>query len=401
MQLEFGREIERFRSDVREFIRTHLPPEMASRQRRITNPCIDEDGLAWHRILATKGWSVPHWPQEYGGCGWSALQLFVFEEECHYADAPVPAWQNTHMVGPVIYTFGSQQQKERFLPPLVRGDCQWAQGFSEPSAGSDLASLRTSAARHGDRYVVNGQKIWTSGAHVAEWGFFLVRTNPDVKPQAGISFILIDMRSPGITVRRIPQMNGHAHVCEVFLDNVEVPMDQLVGEEGGGWSYAKFLLDHERTASAFIYQSKRELQKTKTMAKDAVIDERPLLEDPIYRSRMAVVESELLALEWSVLRVLADEKTPYHHTAVASVLKIAGSSLQQRIAELQADALALRSLRFFPSEQIVSGVVESPEAWPDYVPGRSAFYMDQRAATIYGGALQVQKNIIAKLAFGL
>ena len=272
MQLESSPELEVFREEVRAFLREHLPREMAERQRRACDPAVDEDGLAWQGILHRKGWSVAHWPREHGGCGWSPLQMFVFEDECHKFDAPIPAWQNTHMVGPVIYTFGSEQQKQRFLPPIVRGDYQWAQGFSEPGAGSDLASLRTLAVRDGDHYVVKGQKIWTSGAHLSEWGFFLVRTNTEVKPQAGISFLLIDLKSPGITIRRIPQINGAAHLCEVFLDDVRVPAENLVGQEGQGWSYAKFLLDHERTASSFIYWSKRELDKIKQIARQERLD---------------------------------------------------------------------------------------------------------------------------------
>ena len=396
MQFDFGVEIEEFRQEVRQFLRESLPPELSDRHRRLSNPTCEEDGLAWQRILYAKGWSVPHWPEELGGCGWSPLQLFVFAEESHYADAPVPAWQNTHMVGPVIYTFGSQALKDRFLPPIVRGDYQWAQGFSEPSAGSDVASLRTT-----DHYIVNGQKIWTSSAHIAAWGFFLVRTDPNVKPQRGISFLLMDMKSPGITVRRIPQMTGHADVCEVFLDNVRVPADQLVGEPGKGWSYAKFLLDHERTASSFIYFSKRELQKARQFARVTEVDGRPLIEDPIFRTRLASVEADLIALEWSVLRILAEEKFRYDVTAVTSVLKVAGSALQQRIVELQVDVLGARSMRLFGMDEIFKGIGDADPLWPEFMPGRAALHLDQRSATIYGGALQVQKNIIAKLAFGV
>jgi alkylation response protein AidB-like acyl-CoA dehydrogenase len=401
MQLTLSAELAAFRQEVRAFIRDTLPRELAERQCRVGDPGVDEDGLAWQRILFEQGWSVAHWPVEHGGCGWSPMQLFIFEEECNSADAPVPAWQNTHMVGPVIYTFGSAAQKERFLPAIRRGDYQWAQGFSEPNAGSDLASLRTSARREGDRYIVKGQKIWTSAAYMCEWGFFLVRTNPDVKPQAGISFLLIDMKSPGITVRRIPQINGGAHLCEVFLDDVEVPLDNLVGQEGQGWSYAKFLLDHERTASSFIYWSKREFQKLKNVARHERLDGIPLIETPLFRSRLVEVECELYALEWSVLRVLADEQFQYPASAVASVLKVHGSRLQQRITDLATEALGRRALRFFEYEPMVRGEYIPSEIWPAYVHGRTALYLHQRAATVYGGAVQVQKNIIAKVAFGL
>jgi alkylation response protein AidB-like acyl-CoA dehydrogenase len=400
MQLELNPELETFRQEVRAFLRASLPREMAERQHRACDPAVDEDGIAWQRILHRKGWSVPHWPLEYGGCGWSPLQMFIFEEECHNFDAPVPAWQNTHMVGPVIYTFGSEEQKRRFLPPIVRGDYQWAQGFSEPSAGSDLASLRTAAVRDGDHYIVRGQKIWTSGAHHSEWGFFLVRTNPDVKPQAGISFLLIDLKTPGITIRQIPQINGAAHLCEVFLDEVRVPAENLVGQEGQGWSYAKFLLDHERTASSFIYWNKRELQKVKQIARQERLDGVPLIDTPVFRGKLVQTECELHALEWSVLRILAGERFQYPDTAVASVLKVHGSQLQQRITDLGTEALGGRALRMFDYEPMIRGDYPDDAAWPGYVHGRTAVYFAERAATIYGGALQVQKNIIAKLAFG-
>jgi len=401
MQLDMSPDLEAFRGEVREFVRTHLPPALSSRIKRVSNPTPDDDGLAWLAILARKGWSVPSWPKEWGGTGWSAWQRFIFEEECHNADAPEPPWQGTHMCAPVVYTFGSEEQKRRFLPPIRDGRQLWAQGFSEPGAGSDLASLRTSARREGDCYIVKGQKIWTSGAYHADWGFFLVRTNHEVKPQAGISFLLIDLKSPGITIRQIPQMNGDAHLCEVFLDDVRVPVENRVGEEGRGWTYAKFLLDHERTASSFIYWSKRELAKVKEVARAECSEGAPMLERPGFRERIARIEAELLALEWSVLRVLAAEHFARPVSAVVSALKVRGSELQQRITELQVDILGRRSLRAYPYEQILSGDCAASEAWPGYVPGKTALHMITRAATIYGGALQVQKNIIAKQAFGL
>jgi alkylation response protein AidB-like acyl-CoA dehydrogenase len=401
MKLKMSAELEAFRSEVRAWIQANLPQSIAQRIKRVGNPTPDEDGMEWLGILARKGWSVPHWPVEYGGTGWSPWQLFVFEEECHRADAPVPAWQGTHMCGPVIYTFGTQAQKDRFLPPMSNGTHLWAQGFSEPGAGSDLASLRTSARRDGDHYVINGQKIWTSGAYHANWGFFLVRTNPDAKPQAGISFLLVDMQTPGITVRRIMQSSGDAHLCEVFLDNVRVPAENLVGEENKGWSYAKFLLDHERTASSFIYWSKRELEKTRELAQWQHDGDVPLIALPEFRDRLARLEAELLALEWSVLRVLADEKFPHPATAVASSLKVRGSEIQQRLTGLQMDVLGRLSARAWPYEQILTGEGHFDAVWPDYVPGKTALHMQTLASTIYGGSLQVQKNIIAKLAFEL
>jgi alkylation response protein AidB-like acyl-CoA dehydrogenase len=400
MDLQFDADLANFREMVREAVAKDLPADMAARQMAFGGLQSEHpDTLEWTRILARRGWSVPHWPVEYGGQNWTPLQHFVFEEELSNAWAPDTNWGATHMVGPVIYTFGSEALKERFLPAIRNCDYLWAQGFSEPGNGSDLANLRTSAVLKGDKYIVNGQKIWTSGAYASAWGFFLVRTDPTVKPQRGISFLLIDLKSPGITIRRIPQLNGEADLCEVFLDNVEVPADQLVGEPGKGWSYAKFLLDNERTTSSFIYFNKRELRRTKEMARRETLNGTPLAELPQFQSRIARLEAEVAALEWSVLRTLAEESFAYDETAVASILKVAGSKLQQAITELQVDLLGAQAVRFFPVERAERGPVEA--LWPDYAPGRTASALGLRASTIYGGTLQVQKNIIAKLAFGL
>ena len=297
-------------------------------------------------------------------------------------------------VRPVIYTFGNDEQRARFLPDFRAGNYFLAQGFSEPGNGSDLARLRTTAKRTGDRYIVNGQKIWTSLAWAARWAFCLVRTNNEVKPQAGISFLMIDLTSPGVTVRRIPEINGDADLCEMFFDNVEVPAENLIGSEGDGWSYAKFLLDHERTTSSFIFFNKRELARTYDIAAaEGVLDR------PDYRERLARLEAEVIALEWSVLRELADEAFRYHRTAAASTLKVVGSRLQQAISELQLDILGLKATRALgadPDHRRDLGPL-----WPDHIGGRAANALIARAATIYGGTLQIQKGIIAKLAFGL
>lgn len=399
MDLRFDPELERFRQEIRQFINDVLPPDIKERQRtKVLNNATVEDQMEWMRILNAHGRSVPHWPEEFGGCGWSPQQLFVFNEELYAADAPEFDWGGTHMLGPVLYTFGSQYLRDRFLPMIREGATYWAQGFSEPGSGSDLASLRTSAELRGDKYIVNGQKIWTSGAAHAQWGFFLVRTDKTVKPQRGISFLIIKMDTPGITVRTIPQINGDAHLCEVFLDNVEVPSDQLVGEPGMGWTYAKFLLEHERTTSSFIYWSKRELDRAKDIARGEIRNGRPLAEDPDFRSRFAQVQADLMALEWSVLRVLAGEETDFPEAAAASVLKIRGSELQQEITMLQLDCLGEKALRYY---EPTPDAPAPCEVWADYVPGRTAIALITRAATIYGGAKQVQKNILAKLAYGL
>ncbi|WP_336971808.1 acyl-CoA dehydrogenase family protein [Sphingobium aromaticiconvertens] len=400
MELRQDPELETFRQEVRAFIQAVLPPEMQERQRRkVANNAAVSDMLDWMRILDSHGRSVPHWPVEFGGCGWSPMQLFIFNEELYKADAPEFDWGGTHMLGPVLYTYGSDYLKDRFLPIIRTGATMWAQGFSEPGSGSDLASLRTSAELVDGRYVVNGQKIWTSGAAYADWGFFLVRTDKTVKPQRGISFLIIKMDTPGITVREIPQINGDAHLCEVFLDNVEVPADQLIGDPGMGWTYAKFLLEHERTTSSFIYWSKRELARAKDIARGEQLNGRPVADDPAIRARFARIEADLLALEWSVLRVLAHEEFDVPEAAAASVLKIRGSELQQEVTMLQCDLLGAKALRFF--EVAPTPPPPATDNWPDYVPGRTTVALINRAATIYGGSKQIQKNIVAKLAFGL
>lgn len=400
MDLAFDPQLDDFRQEVRAAIAEILPPEIAASQKAHGGiNSAHADTLAWTAILDQRGWSVPHWPVEYGGTGWSPMQLNVFNEELNRAWAPDTCWGATHMCGPVIYTFGSEEQKARFLPDFRAGRYFLAQGFSEPGNGSDLARLRTAARREGDRYIVNGQKIWTGGAFASEWGFFLVRTDPDAKPQAGISFLMIKMDSPGITIRRIPQINGDADLCEVFLDNVEVPADNLIGEEAKGWTYAKFLLDHERTTSSFLFFNKRELDRARAMAEAETIDGMPVARSPSFQARFARIEAELAALEWSVLRELANEDFKYDRTAAASTLKVAGSRLQQAISELQVDILGQKALRYYPFEPHER---EAPgPLWPDHVAGRTANALIARAATIYGGTLQVQKGIIAKLAFGL
>ncbi len=400
MDLAIDRELDDFRAMVREAIAEMLPPRIAELQK--AHGGINSghaETLEWTRILNERGWSVPHWPAEYGGTGWSPMQLYVFNDEASKAWAPDTCWGATHMCGPVIYTFGSDAQKETFLTAFREGRYFLAQGFSEPGNGSDLARLRTAARREGDRYIVNGQKIWTGGAFASEWGFFLVRTNPDVKPQAGISFLMIKLDSPGVTIRRIPQINGDADLCEVFLDNVEVPAENLIGEEGMGWTYAKFLLDHERTTSSFIFYNKRELARAKALAAAELIDGKPAAEHPEFRSRITRLEAEVTALEWSVLRELANEEFKYDRTAAASTLKVVGSRLQQAVTELQVDLLGPRALRFHAFEP--EDRVDAGPLWPTHAEGRTANALIARASTIYGGTLQVQKGIISKLAFGL
>jgi alkylation response protein AidB-like acyl-CoA dehydrogenase len=402
MNFEFGVEEETFRQEVREFLSAQLPEDLAHRHARGFHPAPKEDLVRWNRILFEKGWAAPQWPAEYGGAGWTPVQQHIFYEECARAHAQDASWQGLRLAGPVIYTFGTPEQKARFLPAILRCDYLLAQGFSEPNAGSDLASLKTSAVRDGDFYVVNGQKTWSSEGHYADWGFFLVRTDNTVKPQRGISFLMIDMRSPGVSVRPIVLYNGIHYVNEIFLENVRVPAENLIGQEGQGWTYAKFLLDHERTSSAFIYFSRKWLERAREVASRERQGGQPLIEDPAFARRLARVEIDLEALEFSVLRVLSEEKTRWHDTAVASALKVRGSEIQQTVTMLVMDALGPRGLRQVDSlEDDMVGDASQFDAWPDDVPGATSCALQTRAVTIYGGAKEVQKNIIAKLAFDL
>jgi alkylation response protein AidB-like acyl-CoA dehydrogenase len=393
---------EEFRTEVRAFLEAHLPAGIARRQALGFHPLPKDDLLAWNRILAEKGWAAPHWPVEYGGPGWTPMQRHIFEQECLRAHAPDLSWQGLRLCAPVIYSFGSEAQKARFLPPILRGDYLLAQGFSEPNAGSDLVSLKTSAVKDGDHYIVNGQKTWSSEGHYADWGFFLVRTDASVKPQRGISFLMIDLKSPGVTVRPIVMYNGMHYVNEIFLDNVRVPAGNLIGDEGAGWRYAKFLLDNERTSSAFIHFSREWLARARLIAQRERVGDVALIDTPAFARRLAAVEIELQALENSVLRALTEEKTRWDATAVASALKVRGSEIQQRATELALDALGWRGLRAIEGfDDSLIDDASASERWPSDVPGVSSGMLQTRAVTIYGGAKEVQKNIIARLAFNL
>lgn len=395
MRFKFLPSDEEFRAEVRDFVKKALPEHLKfprfSRPGRAVS-------LEWHRILHSKGWSAWHWPREYGGPGWTPMQRHIFETEIYAAGAPTLIVQSVTLAGPLIYKFGTQAQKDRYLPKILSGEEVWCQGFSEPEAGSDLTHLKTRASREGEDFVLNGTKIWTSGAHYADMGFLLVRTDPSEPGSRGLSLIVLDMKTPGISWRPIVSLDGLHHLNQVFLDNVRVPKENLIGEENRGWEYARSLLVDERAGSAFLYWSRDKLARARGIAARELSGGMPLLQDPEFRRRLARAELLLIALEWSVLRVLANEPTRYDEMAVASVLKVRGSQLQHMVTELMLDALGPRAVRAFFRDG--PGNDETYE-WPSYVPGATGTYLMSRAATIFGGSLQIQKSLIAKLAFGL
>ncbi len=338
MDLDYSPDELAFREVVRTWLRANLPADLRDKVTHYRALSRD-DLVGWHRILAAQGWIAPAWPTEWGGTGWSILQRYIFEEECGYAGAPPIVPFGLLMCGPVLLKFGTDAQKKRFLPRIYRGDDFWCQGYSEPGSGSDLASLRTTAVRRGDRYVVNGQKTWTTLAHMADWIFCLVRTGADSgRRQEGISFLLIDMKSPGITVRPLLLMDGGHEVNEVFFDDVEVPVANRVHDEGKGWTVAKYLLGHERMNTARIGTSMRELETLKEYAAQQRKDGRPLSDDPRFRDQIARVEIELLALSITNLRFLDAVRSGQARGAEASILKIKGTEIQQALTELMMQA---------------------------------------------------------------
>jgi alkylation response protein AidB-like acyl-CoA dehydrogenase len=395
MDLSFSTEEEAFRQEVRDFIaetKPQLPKNLgAPEQARLSK----DDYLVWHRLLYKRGWVAPAWPKELGGCDWSVTQRYVFSSETAKAGMPTTLPFGLGMVGPVIYTFGSEAQKAKFLPRILSGDDWWCQGYSEPGAGSDLASLRCRAVREGDHYVVNGQKTWTTLAQYADWIFCLVRTDLAAKPQEGISFILVDMKSPGITVKPIIILDGAREVNEVFFDNVKVPAENLVGEENKGWTYAKFLLAHERSALASASRSLAALTRLKRLARTEQLDGEPLIRDPDFARKLAALEADLMALEFTELRILSQEAKGEKVGAESSILKVAGSEIQQRVADLAMEAVGYYAL---PDDL---GLGDNEAVGPDYARGLAGRYFNLRKVSIYGGSNEIQRNIIAKAVLGL
>jgi len=390
--------LEDFRGVVRAFLQERLPADL--RRKVMDHQRLDkQDFLRWHRILNERGWVAPNWPAEHGGAAWSIEQRNVFDEECALAGAPETVPFGLRMVAPVIMAYGSAWQKSYFLPRILSGQDWWCQGYSEPGAGSDLAALSTRARREGDVFVVNGQKTWTTYAQYADMMFCLARTNPEAKAQEGISFLLIDMRSPGVSLRPIRTLDGGEEINEVFLDEVVVPASHLVGEIDHGWTYAKYLLSHERFGAARVGRAKRELGHLQRLAAQRKADGLPLAEDPIFAQRLAQLEIDTLALEQTNLRLTARDQRGAGHGAEASILKYLGSTLAQRISVALVDTAGSNALAYDSSalERDYARGGPTTEQELEAMPG---FYLNLRKISIYGGTDEVQKNIIAKFGLG-
>jgi len=392
MDLLFTAEEQAFREEVRDWVKDNLPPDLPY---KVNNGLwlSRDDMQRWFRILGAKGWLGFGWPKEFGGPGWSAVEKHLFEDECSLAGAPRILSFGPVMVAPVIMTFGSKEQQRRFLPGIASGEVWWSQGYSEPGAGSDLVAIKTRAERRGGDYIVNGQKSWTTFGQYGDWMFCLVRTSNEGKPQNGISFLLMDMKSPGLVVRPVRLLDGEYEVNEVFFENVAVPAENLIGEENKGWTYAKYLLGHERTSIANVNRAKRALERLKRIAKaERVYD------DARFRDEIAKLEVDIIAIEMLVLRVLSAERSGKQSLDIAGLLKIRGSEIQQRYSELMMLAAGPYSLPF---------IQEAMEAgWQgDYVGAMhcaplAAHYFNMRKTTIYGGTNEVQRNIVAQTVLG-
>jgi alkylation response protein AidB-like acyl-CoA dehydrogenase len=399
VNFEYSPEQQAFRAEVRTFLQSNLPRDLSEKLLNMKRLSKD-DFVRWHKILAKQGWSAPGWPKQFGGTGWTAIQQHIFDEECAELGAPPLLAFSVRMVAPVIQHFGNKQQQEYFLPRILSGEHWWCQGYSEPGSGSDLASLKTRAELKGDKYIVNGQKTWNTLGQHADWIFCLVRTNTEVRQQEGISFLLIDMKTPGITVRPIKLIDGgETEVNEVWFDNVEVPVTNRIGEENKGWTYAKVLLGHERVGIAQVGASKRELKKLKELAKKQLSGGKSLLQDQRFRDRVAELEIEIAALEITVLRVLSLEAKGGNPGPESSVLKIKGSEIQQTLTELKMQAIGQYAHAYVP-ESGELGWQGEPE-WAASMGAYTARYYNVRKTTIFGGSNEIQRNIIAQRILGL
>ncbi|AUR06616.1 acyl-CoA dehydrogenase family protein [Phaeobacter inhibens] len=396
MDLNYSTEDLAFRAEVRAFLEAKLPQDLSDAV-RLGRGLGKEGHDRWHSILNEQGWLAPTWPEEYGGCGWNAVQRHIFEEECCRAHAPRIVPFGLTMLAPVLQKFGSDQQRAYFLPKILSGEHWWCQGYSEPGAGSDLASLRTRAVRDGDYYVVNGQKTWTTLGQYANWIFCLVRTDPDAKQQEGISFLLIDMDTPGIEVRPIILLDGTHEVNEVWFTDVRVPVENLVGEENKGWTYAKYLLTHERTNIAGVGFSQAGLEAVKRLARQQIHRGRPLIENPHFAARLARAEIDLMAMATTNLRIISAAAQGQAPGVESSMLKVKGTEIRQEINDLARRAAGVYALPF-ASEALAGD--NSALAPPEGSDAAAAQYFNNRKLSIFGGSNEIQKNIIAKISLG-
>ncbi len=401
MDLNYAPEDLAFRDMARAWLAANLPADL---QHKVLNHkrLSREDFARWHRIVHQQGWVAPAWPVEHGGPGWTKVQQHLWEEECARAGTPPIMPFGVNMVAPVIMAFGNEGQKRHYLPRILSCEDWWCQGYSEPGSGSDLASLKTRAVRQpgdSEHYLVNGQKTWTTLGQHADMMFCLVRTDPDARKQEGISFLLIDMQTPGITVRPIITLDEDHEVNEVFFDNVKVPVANLVGEENKGWTYAKYLLGHERTGIAAVGRSKRELAFVKRLAMRIEKAGKPLLDDPLYATKVASLEIDLMALEVTVMRVIAQEGKRKGPGPEASMLKVKGTEIQQRLTELMVEAAGPLGLPFDPA--FLEGEHEHSDGGDDDAAPLLPYYFNYRKTSIYGGSNEIQKNIITQMILGL
>lgn len=392
MDLAFTAEEQQFREEVRSWVHGNLPSDLSHKVFNSLHLSRD-DMQRWAKILGKKGWLGHGWPKQFGGPGWNAVQKHLFEEECALAGAPRVVPFGPIMVAPVIMAFGNAKQQQQHLPGIASGEVWWSQGYSEPGSGSDLASVKCKAERVGDKYIVNGQKTWTTLGQYGEWIFCLVRTSNEGKPQTGISFLLIDMKSKGVTVRPIKLLDGECEVNEVWFDNVEVPAENLIGEENKGWTYAKHLLSHERSNIADVNRSKRELERLKRIAKAEGV-----WEDIRFRDEIAKLEVEVIALEMMVLRVLSAEKSGKNSLDVAGLLKIRGSEIQQRYTELMMLAAGPYALPLI--KEAMEAGWQGDHVGAAHCAPLAGTYFNMRKTTIYGGSSEVQRNIVAQTVLG-
>lgn len=396
MDLEYSKEELAFQEEVRSFVEQKLPADIRTKM-DLGLPLAKDDFVRWQKILYERGWIAPNWPVEYGGTGWTPTQNYIFDNEMGAAGAlPVMPF-GLKMVAPVIYTFGTKQQKERFLPDILASNVWWCQGYSEPGSGSDLASLTTRAVRDGDHYVVNGIKAWTTLAQYADWIFCLVRTDPAAKKQQGISFLLIDMKTPGVSVHPVITMEGDHEVNETHFEDVRVPVENRVGAEHQGWTCAKYLLTHERTNIANVGLVKRGLKRLQRKASSIKVGDGVLAEQPSFARRVAEAEIALTAVEFTSLRVLSQVARGGAPGAESSLLKVRGTELQQTLTELALEASAYSAFPFTP-EFARDGAPGELNSWSNRV---AANYFNTRKVTIYGGSSEIQKNIMAKAVLGL